>query len=81
VARVSGVALAFSGRGVLVVGVEEKNGSLRVYLGHRGDGRYFIPHPDDRERIKREWASSFRQHLVIARDELVGVPIFTEVRG
>lgn len=74
-------ALAFSGQGVLIVGVERHaNGGLRVFVGHRGDGRYFIAHPDTEADIERAWAGSSRSHLVMHRDALDGVPLFTETR-
>lgn len=75
----SGVALAFSGRAVLIVGVERhENGALRVYIGSRGDGRYFLAPRELEADFERAWNGSFTSHLVIDRAQLDGVPIFSE---
>ena len=71
--------LAFFGRGVLVTGVErQSNGGVRVYVGPRYEGRYFLAHPDDKDSFERQWAGSISSHLVLDRDFLAGLPILSE---
>lgn len=77
----SGVALALSGRAVLICGVERHaNGGLRVFIGSRGDGRYFIAHPDTEDDFERSWAGSFTSHLVMDVRDLECTPVFSEGR-
>lgn len=62
--------LAFSGRGVLVVGVEDdaETGCLRMYVGSRGDGIYaLVEDAEAKEELRRAWARSFTGHLVVER--------------
>ena len=63
-------ALLFSGRGVLVTGVEDdaETGCLRMYVGSRGDGIYaLIEDEAAKDELRREWARSFAGHLVVDR--------------
>jgi hypothetical protein len=63
-------ALLFSGRGVLVVGVEDdaETGCLRMYVGSRGDGIYaLIEDEEAKDELRREWARAFTGHLVVER--------------
>ena len=60
---------------VWVTGIEDRpNGAMRVYVGHRYKGRYFLPEPADRETIRRAFHSS--QHLWMKPSDLDGIPIF-----
>jgi hypothetical protein len=73
-------ALAFSGLGVEITGVEPDMAGVRVYVGARYLGRYFlVREPDEIEHVKRRWAGSFRGHLIMDRRD---VPyLFTEFRA
>lgn len=72
--------LAISGQGVLIVGCERtKHGSLRVYVGSRGDGRYFLVWGDDAANIERQWRGS--RHLLLDRAQLQDVPIMYDDAG
>jgi hypothetical protein len=73
-------ALAFSGLAIEVCGVEPDIAGLRVYVGARYLGRYFLvrdPQPID--RVKYAWAASYRGHLIMDRRELPY--LFTEYRA
>lgn len=60
---IPGLAFGFD---VLVVGVEDDpNGMLRVYIGHRADGRYLlVADPATQERVRRAWGWG---HLTIPK--------------
>jgi hypothetical protein len=58
-------ALAFSGLGVEVCGVEPDPAGARVYIGPRYDGRYFLARGDDADRCLIAWARSTRKHLLM----------------
>lgn len=72
-------ALAFSGLGVEICGVEPDIDGIRVYVGPRYQGRYFLVRdPDGVDRVKYKWAASIRGHLIMDRRD---VPyLFTEYR-
>lgn len=72
-------ALAFSGLGILICGVEPDIAGIRVYVGSRYLGRYFLVRdPEEIDRVKHGWAASFRGHLMMDR---LDVPyLFTEYR-
>lgn len=77
----SGLALFFSGRGVLVVGVEPDPGGLacRVYVGSRGNGDYYlVSDPEAREACERAWRSTSR-HVIADPEELAAVGVL--IRG
>lgn len=79
-----GVSLLMSGRGTLIVGVEDDPGGLaiRVFVRHRSEGRYFlVSQPEAREEIARAWRST-SQHLVADVEELAMLgPLLTERRS
>lgn len=74
------VALAFSGLGIEICGVEPDVAGIRVYVGLRYMGRYFlVREPEPIDRVKHAWAASFCGHLLMDRRE---VPyLFTEYRA
>jgi hypothetical protein len=60
---------------VWITGVEDRpNGAMRVYVGQRGQGRYFLPEPDEREPIRRAWAGG--GHVWTRPEDLEGRVIF-----
>lgn len=64
-------ALAFSGLGVEICGVEPDPAGVRVYVGPRYRGRYFlVTHPEGVEACKRAWAGSYTGHLLMDRREV-----------
>ena len=65
-------ALAFSGMGVEICGVEpDISGGVKVYVGARYRGRYFIvSDPDDAAHVRRQWAATYRGHLLMDRREV-----------
>lgn len=65
-----GGVLAFSGLGVLICGVEPHppTGGVRVFVGPRYRGRYFVlDDPGDADAARSGWAASFCGHLVMDR--------------
>lgn len=64
-------ALAFSGLGVEVCGVEpDPFGNVRVFVGPRYRGRYFIARGEDAVRCRNAWAGSYCGHLLMDRREV-----------
>lgn len=64
-------ALAFSGLGVEVCGVEPDPAGARVYVGPRWRGRYFlVTEPAEVDRVRAAWASTFCGHLIMDRREV-----------
>jgi hypothetical protein len=62
-------ALAAFGLGVEVCGVEDGPQGVRVFVGPRYRGRYFlVPEGPDAERARRSWAVS--RHLIMDRREV-----------
>lgn len=62
-----GAALAYSGLGALICGVEpDPFGGVRVFVGARYRGRYFVLRdPEDVAAARAAWASSYCGHLVM----------------
>jgi hypothetical protein len=81
--RVTGIGLLLSSHGTLIVGVEDDPGGLaiRVFVGHRASGRYYlVSEPWAKEKIWSAWRSTSR-HLVADLDELAALgPLLTERR-
>lgn len=64
---------------IWITGIEDRpNGAMRVYVGPRYKGRYFLPEPDEREPIRRAWGCG--GHLWMHPDSLEDRPIFREGR-
>lgn len=61
-------ALAFSGLGVEICGVEPDPQGVRVYVGPRYRGRYFIARGEDAAHVRRQWVAS--RHLIMDRREV-----------
>ena len=62
-------------RVVWVTGIEDRpNGAMRVYVGQRGQGRYFLPEPDEREPIRAAWGRG--GHVWMRPEDLEDRPIF-----
>jgi hypothetical protein len=62
---------------VWITGIEDRpNGAMRVYVGPRYLGRYFLPEPEDREPIRHAWGAG--GHVWMRPGDLEGVPIFRE---
>jgi hypothetical protein len=58
---------------VEITGVEDDpGGGLRVYITGRYNGIYFVPFPEDEQKIERGWAASYCGHLLIDPDEAWG---------
>ena len=69
----NGAALAFSGRGVEIVGVEDEPEDpdvVRIYVGARYRGLYFTVDGPRAEQARRDWRASYCGHLLMHRDDV-----------
>jgi hypothetical protein len=69
----SGAALAYSGRAVMIVSVEDDpdiDGAVRVYVEARYLNRYFLTQGEDAQRAKDAWTASYCGHLVMDKDSV-----------
>lgn len=63
---------------VIITGVEDDPGGIgiRVFIGQRGRGAYFlISDPDDVGRVRDAWARSYAGHLFALYGDLVQVGV------